>query len=304
MSLYLLIRGWRRSAVLHKLSPDHLASAQRSYDAWSRKQEYSFENYVDYVQRKWEKVELPPVPQAAAPQTSTPAYDPATYAPKAAPKTDPLDGRRDEVKIQRPPRRSGDRAPHRRIQGRPRASRPSWRQTRASVRKTVTGRAQSPPKREKNRLCAPAARTEPVSESCSGLSVFEKSPEGFAVHIRAPAGAVPVPADARRGNPAHGRARACAAAAPAPVALHAHVISPSRPLTAPLLPGHVGNMPNFKKNLTGDEFASIGDLALQNWQSILAAGMRVDLSTIRSWEKRNAGRLTESLRTFLGASRS
>ncbi len=74
---------------IHKLSPDHLASAQRSYDAWSRKQEYSLENYVSYVQRQWVKVELPPVPQAAAPQTSTPAYDPTTYAPKAAPKTDP-----------------------------------------------------------------------------------------------------------------------------------------------------------------------------------------------------------------------
>ncbi len=62
-------------------------------------------------------------------------------------------------------------------------------------------------------------------------------------------------------------------------------------------------MPNFKKNLTGDEFASIGDLALhERWQSILAAGMRVDLSTIRSWEKNGTpDGVTESLRTFLGA---
>jgi hypothetical protein len=72
---------------IEKLSPDHLASAERSYDAWPLKKKYDFENYVSYVQRQWEQVELPPAPEAAAPQPPKPAYDPATYAPKAyAPK--------------------------------------------------------------------------------------------------------------------------------------------------------------------------------------------------------------------------
>jgi len=66
-----------------KLSPDHLASAKRSYEGWRLKEEYDFENYVSYVQRKWEKVELPPVPQADAPQPPKSAYDPTIYAPKA-----------------------------------------------------------------------------------------------------------------------------------------------------------------------------------------------------------------------------
>ena len=69
---------------IENLSPDHLASAQRSYDAWPLKKKYDFENYVSYVQRQWERIELPPAPEAAAPQPPKPAYDPATYAPKAA----------------------------------------------------------------------------------------------------------------------------------------------------------------------------------------------------------------------------
>jgi hypothetical protein len=72
---------------IENLSPDHLASAQRSYDAWPLKKKYDFENYVSYVQRQWEQIELPPAPEAAASQPPKPAYDPATYAPKAyAPK--------------------------------------------------------------------------------------------------------------------------------------------------------------------------------------------------------------------------
>jgi hypothetical protein len=70
-----------------KLSPDHLASAQRSYDAWPLNKKYDFGNYVSYVQRQWERIELPPAPEAVASQPPKPAYDPAAYAPKAyAPK--------------------------------------------------------------------------------------------------------------------------------------------------------------------------------------------------------------------------
>ena len=69
---------------IENLSPDHLASAQRSYDAWPLKKKYDFENYVSYVQRQWERIDLPPAPEAAASQPPKPAYDPATYAPKAS----------------------------------------------------------------------------------------------------------------------------------------------------------------------------------------------------------------------------
>lgn len=66
-----------------KLSSDHLASAKRSYDAWPLKNRYDFENYISYVQRQWKDVELPPPPQAAAPQPTKTAYDVAP-APEPA----------------------------------------------------------------------------------------------------------------------------------------------------------------------------------------------------------------------------
>jgi len=40
---------------VERLSPAHLESARRSYDAWTLKHRYGFENYVSYVQRKWEE---------------------------------------------------------------------------------------------------------------------------------------------------------------------------------------------------------------------------------------------------------
>jgi hypothetical protein len=55
---------------------------------------------------------------------------------------------------------------------------------------------------ENNRLCAHAARAEPVPQSSSRLAVLVRTPEGFALHREPPAVAVPVPADARRGNTA------------------------------------------------------------------------------------------------------
>lgn len=59
-----------------KLSPAHMASAQRSYETWPLKHRYDFENYVSYVQRQWEQIELPPAPQAAPPQPPKSAYAP------------------------------------------------------------------------------------------------------------------------------------------------------------------------------------------------------------------------------------
>jgi hypothetical protein len=64
-------------------------------------------------------------------------------------------------------------------------------------------------------------------------------------------------------------------------------------------------MPNFKKNLTAEEFAEIGSLAFhERWQSILAAEMRVDLATIQGWEKHGTpDGVPERLRMHLGARR-
>ena len=50
---------------------------------------------------------------------------------------------------------------------------------------------------ENNRLCAHAARAEPVPQSSSSVAVPCTPPEDFALYRRAFAGALPVPADAR-----------------------------------------------------------------------------------------------------------
>jgi hypothetical protein len=55
------------------------------------------------------------------------------------------------------------------------------------------------PEGENNRLCAHAARAEPVYKSSSGQQVLGSAPEGFALHREPSAGAMPVPADAGRG---------------------------------------------------------------------------------------------------------
>jgi len=62
------------------------------------------------------------------------------------------------------------------------------------------------PEGENNRLCAHAARAEPVYKSSSGQPVLGPAPEGFALHSEPPAGAVPVPAVTdRRAKHAAGR---------------------------------------------------------------------------------------------------
>ena len=65
---------------------------------------------------------------------------------------------------------------------------------------------------ENNRLGAHAARPEPVPESSSCLAVLGRAPEGFAFYREPPAGAVPFPADARRGNSAAASAPAASVA--------------------------------------------------------------------------------------------
>jgi hypothetical protein len=64
-----------------KLSSAHLASAQRSYEAWPLKNRYDLKDYVSYVQRQWENKELPPAPQVVAPQPPKTKYEPTPPKP-------------------------------------------------------------------------------------------------------------------------------------------------------------------------------------------------------------------------------
>jgi hypothetical protein len=83
---------------------------------------------------------------------------------------------------------------------------------------------------ENNRLWAHAARPEPVPPSSIRLAVPGRAPEGFAFHREPPAGAVPVLADARRGNTA---AASAPAARVALRALTASIISIRRAAAMP-----------------------------------------------------------------------
>jgi hypothetical protein len=85
-------------------------------------------------------------------------------------------------------------------------------------------------KGENDRLGAPAARPEPVPESCSGQPVLGSAPEGFALHREPPSGVVSVPAHAWRGYPVRTGA---AAARVALRALTASIISIRRAAAMP-----------------------------------------------------------------------
>ena len=67
------------------------------------------------------------------------------------------------------------------------------------------------PEGENNRLCAHAARAEPVYKSSSSVAVLGPSPEAIALYRRASAGAVSLPAACRATAAEHNARRAIAA---------------------------------------------------------------------------------------------
>jgi len=79
---------------VENLSPAHLESARKSYDNWDLKDEFSFENYVSYVQRKWKDKELPP---PAETESQKPARAPKSRYIQTPPAPKPEDWTEREI---------------------------------------------------------------------------------------------------------------------------------------------------------------------------------------------------------------